>query len=570
METTRLKYFEPVPEIVDRLTKGLGCHPLLARLLSARGITEVETAEEYLTPDLSRVTDPFLIQGMEKAVQRIYEAVTNREKILIFGDFDADGVTATALLADFLEYCGAEVAWYIPHRIDEGYSLQNFHIQMAVERDIDLIITVDCGVGSHEPVLMAAAEDIDVIVTDHHEPDNCLPEALAVIDPKRKDCPSQLEYLAGVGVAFYLAMAMRKYFRDQGFWNDLAEPNLSDYLDLFAIGTIGDMVPLINENRNLSMAGLKKIRQGKRIGIKSLAHSSRLDLKKLDSDDISFKIVPRINAAGRISHARICVSQLTSPDVITADKTAALLEQLNQKRQKIEQQIVNEIEDKITLAPELLQKKILFLWDKKWDPSVLGIAASKLSRKYSIPVVLLSCAGEYAIGSCRSINDINIHQALKSQEDLLVKFGGHAMACGLTVEKHNLETLRPRLNDFLSQHCTDKQYRQVLNIDAVLDFHEINYGLAKEIDRMRPFGVANPEPVFLCKSACVFSSFLIGGLHRKMILGSRQSPASDYVEAFHFNVKNPDQLPDFFEQLAFKLKINKFKHHAAQMIIEEI
>lgn len=570
MTQYQIKYFEPDPDIIGRLTDGLNCHPLLASLLSARGINGVKEAANFLKPDFKKVTDPYKIKDMEKAVERIYTAVKNSEKILIFGDFDADGVTSTSLLSDFLEYCGADVAWYIPHRIKEGYSIQVPHIEMAADMDIDLIITVDCGIGSHEAVEAALSEDIDVIISDHHEPETSLPDAVAVVDPKRKDCESKLDYLAGVGVAFYLVIALRKYFRDRGFWEDMQEPNLSQYLDLFAIGTIGDMVPLINENRALCMMGLEKIRQGNRIGISCLAQSSRIDLLKLDSDDISFKIVPRINAAGRVSHARICVTQLTSPDIITAEKTASLLDQLNQKRQKIEQDIITDIEGRISKEPDLIKRRVLVLWDDGWDPSVLGIAASKLSRKYSLPVILLSTSAELAVGSCRSINNINIHKALKTHEHLLVRFGGHAMASGLTLEKDNLDALSAQMNDYMNQMYSAGNFQKTLFIDAVLDLEDLTYSLACEIDRMRPFGVSNPEPVFLCEKVHVISSFMIGGIHRKMVLGKYKGRSSDYVEAFQFNTKDPDNLPDYFDKLAFRLKINKFKHKSAQMIIEEL
>lgn len=567
---TQLTYFQADPGAVDRLSSGLGCHPLLATLLYARGLTTVSEAQNFLEPKLENLTDPFLLTDMDIAVKRIFRAITNQEKILIFGDFDADGVTSTALLTDFFEYCGAAISWYIPHRIKEGYSLQPDHISMAVDQDIDLILTVDCGISSHDAVLAARNEDIDVIITDHHEPEAYLPEAIAVIDPKREDCQANLKYLAGVGVAFYLVMALRKYFREQNFWQNLTEPNLLNYLDLFTIGTIGDMVPLINENRLLCIAGLQKIRQGGRLGIKTLAQASRVDVQKIDSDDISFKIVPRINAAGRISHARICVSQLTSPDIIAAEKTAVLLDQLNQKRQVIEQEIIADIEKKLFESPSLLDTRLLFLWDSNWDPSVLGIAASKLSRKHSRPVILMSVRGEVATGSCRSINDINIHQALKAHESYLEKFGGHAMASGLTVKTKKLPSLFDSLNAYMQFNFSDDHFIKSLHIDAVLDFKDINFNLASQIDKLRPFGTANPEPVFLCKDVTVFSSYLIGGSHRKMIVGKQGAPSSEYAEAFHFNIPSPDTAPNFYSKMAFKLKINKFKSNAAQMIVEDL
>ncbi len=569
METI-LKYFKPDEKQVNLLSQGLGCHRILSSLLVGRGVIDLDDARFFLNPDFSSLTDPSLLKDMDKAVLRIFTAIKNGEKILIFGDFDADGVTSTALLSEFLEHCNANISWYIPHRIKEGYSLQSDHIKMAVEQDIDLIITVDCGITSHHAIKKAKLEDIDVIITDHHEPDGDLPESFAVIDPKREDCHAGLEILAGVGVALFLVMALRKFLRDKNFWQEIMEPNLADYLDLFAIGTIGDMVPLIHENRILCVAGIKKIREGTRAGLKSIVKICRLDQKKIVSDDISFKIVPRINAAGRISHSRICVSQLVDSNRVSAEKTAAVLDHLNVKRQKIEREIVEEIENRILKNRELLQKKILFLWDEKWNPSVLGIAASRLSKKYFCPVILLSSAQKNAVGSGRSINSINIFQVLQKNQSLLVKFGGHAMACGLTVKTENLDLLYENLNQYIEKTYSEEDFHKTKFIDAVLDIEQINYTLAKEIDQLRPFGVANPEPVFLLRKISVRSSHLIAGRHRKMILEDACSSNSNLVNAFHFNIEDPDNLPDFYSEIAFKLKKDKFKKSSAQIIIEQL
>ena len=566
---TLLKYSEPDKTAVELLTERLNCHPLLAKLLSARNILTVPDAESFLNPSLKNLPDPFLLKDMDIAVERIYIALENKEKILVFGDFDADGITATALLIDFLEYCRANVSWYIPHRIKEGYGLQADHIKMARDQDVDLIITVDCGVTSIDAVKNAVLEDIDVIITDHHEPGPKLPCALAVIDPKREDCESRLNYLAGVGVAFFLVMALRKFLREKGFWDEISEPNLMDSLDLFTIGTIGDMVPMVHINRSLCIAGFKRIRQGLRPGLKSLVDISRLDISKIDSDDISYKIVPRINAAGRVSHARICVSQLTDTDRGRVEKTATLLDQLNTKRRKIEQEIIADIEKRLDKTPCLLDTKLLFLWDDKWDPSVLGIAASKLSKKYFCPVVLLSTGNGDAVGSCRSINQINIHEALTECESLLVRFGGHAMASGLTVKKDNLNLLNEKLQTYIEASYSQKDFEKTLTIDAILDPQDIDIHMAREIDRLRPFGIENPEPVFLCEDLHVASSYIIGNSHRKMTL-ERSGFSDRPVEAFHFNITDPANLPTYYPKIAFKIKINKFRTNTVQIIIEDL
>ncbi len=566
---TKLTYAHPDPQGVEKLSHKIGCHRVIASLLYDRGIQTPEKAQFFLEPTFKELKDPFTLADMDRAVERIHRGVFNREKILIFGDFDADGVTATSLFIDFFAHVDADVTWYIPHRIKEGYSLHPPHITMAVERSADLIITVDCGIGAIEAVEAALLEDIDVIITDHHEPGESLPNATAVINPKRTDCPSGLDYLAGVGVAFYLVMALRKHFRDKGFWEEIEEPNLLRYLDLFAIGTIGDMVPLVHDNRVLCMAGLKQMRKGERPGILALARVCRIDPKRLDSDDISFKLVPRINAAGRISHARICVSLLTAANLHEAQTTATLLDELNLKRQQIEREIVLNIEHRISRDPALLENHLLVLCDSRWNQAVLGIAASRLSRKYVCPVVLLSQTETLAMGSCRSINRINIHQALAENGHLLERFGGHTMAAGLALKKENIDTLRSGIIAHLKNNYIEDDFLKQLQIDAQLDAEDITFNLAKAIDGLRPFGTANPEPVFLCRRLRVISSYIIGNLHRKMTLQGADSPSDHCIEAFHFNIGDTKNPPEYYDKLVFKLKINKFKPIAAQIIIED-
>ena len=564
-----LTFAQPDPRGVERLSKALGCSPVLAGLLHDRGIQTPEEACFFLNPTFEQLKDPFTLADMDKAVERIHTAVFNREKIMVFGDFDADGVTATSLVYDFLTHVDADVTWYVPHRTKEGYSLHPPQIDKAVLLAVDLIITVDCGITSVEAVQAARLEDIDVIITDHHEPGTLLPPALAVINPKRPDCPSGLDFLAGVGVAFFLVMALRKYFRDKGVWKELEEPSLIRYLDLFAIGTIGDMVPLIHDNRVLCQAGIQRMQLGERPGILSLARVCRIDPLQMDSDDIAFKIVPRINAAGRISHARICVSHLTAASLHEAETTASLLDDLNTRRQHIEKEIVKDIENRIQKTPSLLDHRLLILRDLKWNPSVLGIVASRLARKYVCPVVLLSGSQDLAQGSCRSINQINILQALNENAPLLERFGGHAMAAGLALKPENLDRLTQGLRTHMKTRYTEADFLKSLTIDAELEFDQITLVLAREIDRLRPFGSANPEPVFLCRNLQVISSLIMGGFHRKMMLQPKGKFLGSPLEAFHFNVTETQNLPNDYPSLVFTLKLNKFKPNAMQIIIQD-
>ncbi len=552
------------------LEKELGLHPIISDLLVQKGIHSPEQAKTYLYPDFHSLTDPFRLKGMETCVHRIYNALIQKEKIMIFGDFDADGVTATTLLYEFLQLCGANITWYIPHRIDEGYGFQPFHIQMAAKEQIDLLITVDCGISSIHAVELAAKEDMDVIITDHHEPGEVLPKAFSIINPKQKDCPANLDYLAGVGVAFFLIMALRRYFRDKGIWKKIPEPSLLGFLDLFTLGTIADMVPLIKENRALCQAGFRQMCQNPRPGIQALMRVSRLEPSRLDFEDISFRIIPKINAAGRMAHARICVSLLLSKDLSEAHTIANVLDKLNRKRQTIERDIVHTIEKQIRINPAMMHERLLMLWDKNWHPSVLGIAASKLARQYSRPVILLSEENKKMTGSCRSINQINIHKALSANAHLLERFGGHVQAAGLTLTSSNFKKLQTGIRNHLETHYTKEDFIPKFSVDAELLFSDITYSLARQLDQFKPFGIANPEPLFLIRNAKVASSYLLKGNHRKMTLQHEKGSMGNPIEALHFNVKNTEQLPMAFDQMVCRLKINKFKTSDVQLTVESV
>jgi single-stranded-DNA-specific exonuclease len=563
-------------KIIKEICLKFNLSEIVSTILVSRGIKTLEQAELFLNPRLSRLKDPFLLKDMQKAVERLWTAIENKEKILIFGDFDADGVTSTSLLVDFLNHIDADVSWYVPHRIKEGYGMHKSHIEMAVKQDIDLIVTVDCGSSSHEACESAKAEDIDVIITDHHEITNPMPSCIAIINPKREDCFSGLSHLAGVGVAFYLLLALRKHLRDMNFWTEKEEPNLLNYCDLVALGTIGDMVPLKEENRILSIHGLKVMQKGRRLGLKTLIDVSRIRLENLDSDDIGFRLIPRINAAGRLSHARICVNHLTSKERVSSVKTSALLDELNQKRQKIELEIINDINKRIETNRELLDKKILILWDKNWNSSVLGIAASRLVRQYAKPVVLISALNDPFIGSCRSIPSINIHDALMHHSHLLERFGGHSMAAGVTIKKNNIEKFTTSMENYIDSNFSTTHFKKSVRIELEIPLDEITFELAKEISMLRPFGTDNLEPVFSCKNVKVVSSMIIGTNHRKMILADasknieNNNNIQNGIEALQFNVQDIKDLPLFYKKIAFKIKENKFKKNSPQIIIEDM
>ena len=564
-------YAQPSQDIAEKISRITGCDKIIAQLLINRGITTPEKAFTFLYPSLESLSSPFALKNMDKAVKRIYQAICSREKILIFGDFDADGITSTTILYDFLSHADAEVTWYIPHRITEGYSLREPHIKMAVKERADLIITVDCGSDSFEAVKAARKEDIDVIITDHHEIKNPFPDAHAIINPKQKGCTSGLDYLAGVGVAFYLIIALRQYMRTKGFWQSIQEPNLLNLCDLVAIGTIADMVPLVNENRILSQNGIDVIRKGKRLGIKALADVSRIDINSIDSEDISFRIAPRINAAGRMSHARICVDLLTARGKNNAYQTASILNELNIKRQETEQGISRDIEQKILKYPDIINQSVIILHDESWNPGVLGIAASKTARQYCRPTVLISTANSPATGSCRSIDGVNIHDALCQCAGLLEHFGGHFMAAGLSIKKENIDIFSLLLEKTISRTIEVKLLKQKIFIDSMINLDDITESFIKAVDDLKPFGTDNPEPMFACKDVKVNSSIIIGKNHRKMTLhhinSGVKTPA--LIEALQFNIDPVEDLPLYFKKIAFRVRMNRYRQKSCPQIIIE-
>jgi single-stranded-DNA-specific exonuclease len=562
---------QPDPETVTRLSKSLHCHPITAALLVNRNIISEKDALEFLNVSLKDIRSPFALKDMEAAVSRIYSAVTENESILIFGDYDVDGITATAILLDFLGSIGANVSAYIPHRLKEGYGLQVIHItRMARPNKIDLIITADCGSTNHEAAAKARDVGIDVIITDHHNISEKIPPACAVINPKRHDCTAGLQDLAGVGVAFYLLISLRKYLRDRNFWNNHNEPNLKQFCDLVALGTVADMVPLVHENRIFSKAGLQLINSNHRTGITALREAARITNQTAGADDIAFRLAPRLNAAGRMQHASIAVDLLTTENPELAAQIAQSLDGFNQARQDLEQKIIDNITDLLAKQPQLLDKKTLVLWHRQWHEGVLGIVASRMVAKHHRPVVLIAVKESICKGSARSIPGVNLYERLLECSDVLEKFGGHEMAAGLSLKAANLESFQNRFEDIVGRQLEPDDLMPKIVIDQELNFMDISESLIDEIESLAPFGAGNPEPVFMARNVTVTSSKIVGSNHRRMVLTQRQNPAGKVINAIHFNVDTEQPVSNTFEKIAFKIRWNRWRGtKTAQLVIED-
>ena len=564
---------QPDIQSVTNLCDILKCHRITATLLVNRKIDNVESALKFLNPSLNNIRSPFSIKDMDTAVRRIYKAIKNAEKILIFGDYDVDGITSTSILLNFLQNTGADVHYYIPHRTKEGYSLQTMHVSdYAIPNKINLIITVDCGSSSHDAVKTAQEAGIDVIITDHHILPIKVPEAFAVVNPKRRDCTAGFDNLAGVGVVFVLIICLRKYMRDVNFWQDRPEPNLKVFCDLVALGTIADSVPLIDENRIFASAGVQVIKtENNRPGIRALLKICHIENSYINSEDIAFKIAPRLNAPGRMEHGKLSVEILTTESLNDAVQMATSLNDLNILRRNIEEKIINDIHSYLAEDPGELEKRSLVLSAGDWHEGVLGIVASRLVDSYFRPVVVISTKNGIGKGSARSIPGFDLYEGLLACSDDLVQFGGHSMAAGLKINLKNIERFKTNFDNTVATSIKQADFTPILSIDCELGFDDISDRLIDEIESLTPFGNGNPEPLFIAKNIEVFSSKIVGKNHRSMLLKQSAGKMPKILNAIHFNALTDAPLKDNFDRIAFRLRWNRWNgQKKVQILVEEI
>lgn len=465
----------------------LGIPELLAVLLQARGITEPEQVRGLLDPAFS-VSSPFQITDMQKAAERILRAIDDFEKIAVYGDYDADGVTATAMLYSYLESCGANVVYYIPEREGEGYGLNVHAVQTLHDQEVNLIVTVDNGISSVEEVAFANSLGVDVVITDHHRPRAVLPPACAVVDPYRTDCSCPFRDFSGVGVAFKLIMAL-----EGGDGDPTAL--LDNYADLVAIGTIGDVVPLIGENRSFVKAGLELISRTDRIGLKALIEQSGLEGRPMTARSVAFSLVPRINATGRMGSPDRAVQLLISEFPEEAGELSTEICDDNDYRRQIENEIYEKVVEILKSRPGLLFDRVLVVEGDDWHPGVIGIVASRVTERFGKPSVILSRSNGEARGSGRSVEGFSLFDAVCSCESLLTKFGGHPMAAGLTMPSENIEAFRLAINRYASARGVPMPV-PALRIDCLLEPEELSLEIPRYVSMLEPFGMGNPSPLF--------------------------------------------------------------------------
>ncbi|MDD5434583.1 MAG: single-stranded-DNA-specific exonuclease RecJ, partial [Nitrospira sp.] len=491
------------------LSRELNINVLTSRILINRGIRDVKSGNEFLHISPSSLHDPFLINDMEKAVERIIKALHNKERILIFGDYDVDGVTATTVYMEFFKSFGAEVQFYIPDRMKEGYSLNDGAIQQAWSDKINLIITADCGTSSIGPVKLAQGLGIDIIVTDHHEPPEVLPEAYALLNPNRHDSNYPFKGLTGVGVAFKLINAISHHIavkKDIGAALCHLSSNIDifSFLDLVALGTIADVAPLTGENRYFVKTGLRLLTEEKRIGISALKDVSGIAGAEVNVGSVGFMLAPRINASGRLGSAGSAVNLLSSDDREEAMAVATYLDRTNQERQKVEAKIKDEVRELVLKdnCPE--NRKAIVLASKDWHQGVIGIVASKIVDEFYRPCILIHLQDNgIGKGSARSIPGFNIFEGLEGCKELLDRFGGHKYAAGLTVKESNISLLRDSLSSLIAERVKEEDFTPEIKMDAEISLDDISFPLLKELTLLPPYGISNPEPVIFTKGLTV-------------------------------------------------------------------
>ena len=543
------EYIAPNKELTAQIASKYGLSMLVAGILVNRGITQVEQIKIFLNPTRKDFYDPFLLQDMEIAVNKIIEIIESKGRILIYGDYDVDGITSIAVLKKFLDERGLNVDYHIPNRLNEGYGLKKETLEEIAKKNYDLMITVDCGISAIEEVDFANELGIKTIITDHHETLDEIPKAIAVVNPKRRDNVYPFRGLAGVGVVFKLIQAISIKL-------GLEEREYLKYLDLVCVGTISDIVPLVDENRVITKLGLKLVEVTKNIGLRELINISRY--KKIDSSTVSFGIAPRINACGRMGHAEEALKLFLTSNITEAKEITKKLEEYNQERQSIEKRIYTEALEKLKDEEEA-KKDSIVLVSHNWHHGVIGIVASKLTEQFYKPSILLSIEDGEVKGSGRSIPGFDLHEALCKTSEYLEKFGGHEMAVGLTLKEANYDSFKKEFEK-LVEESNVAEFVPIINIDGQLQSKDIKKEIAKEISILEPFGEANKMPLILFKNLKIDSiRALSEGKHLKLTLKNE----NQWIDAIGFNLgslSDEYQLGDKIDVVG-TLEINEYNNN---------
>ena len=559
----------PTPEqkrTAEELAEKIGISPILTQLLVSRGITTESAAKRFFRPQLADLINPFLMKDMDVAVDRLNDAMGRKERILVYGDYDVDGCTAVALVYKFLQQFYSNIDYYIPDRYEEGYGVSHKGIDYAKETGVKLIIILDCGIKAIEEVRYAKSLGIDFIICDHHVPDEVMPPAVAILNPKRPDDSYPFKHLCGCGVGFKFMQAFAKN-------NGIPFSRLIPLLDFCAVSIAADIVPVVDENRILAFHGLKQLNQNPSLGLKAIIDICGLNGRELSMSDIVFKIGPRINASGRMENGKESVDLLVEKDFSMALKEAKHINEYNEQRKDIDKQMTEEANIIVSKLESQRHLSSIVLYDENWKKGVIGIVASRLTEIYFRPTVVLTRDGEYATGSVRSIMGFDVYAAIKSCRDLLVNFGGHTYAAGLTLKWEDIPHFRKRFQQYVDEHIKPSQKEAMINVDAVIDFKDISKRLYNDLKRFSPFGPGNNKPIFCTLSVYDYGTSKVVGREQEHIkLELVDSKSSTVVNGIAFGqsasaryIKSKRSF-----DIVYTIEDNVFKRNQVQLQIEDI
>ena len=562
-------YKAPTPEeskAAEALGAKMGINPILAQILIRRGISTEPAAKRFFRPQLGDLINPFLMKDMDVAVDRLNDAMGRKERIMIYGDYDVDGCSAVALVYKFLQQFYSNVDYYIPDRYEEGYGVSKKGIDHALETGVKLIIILDCGIKAIDEIAYAKSVGIDFIICDHHVPDEVLPPAVAILNPKRVDDTYPFKHLCGCGVGFKFMQAFAKN-------NGIPFSHLIPLLDFVAVSIAADIVPVIDENRILAFHGLKQLNQNPSVGLKAIIEICGLNGRDISMSDIVFKIGPRINASGRVENGMETVDLLIERDQETALRKAKHINEYNEQRKDIDKQMTEEANQIVERIESQKRHKSIVLYDENWKKGVVGIVASRLTEIYFRPTVVLTRMGDLATGSARSVIGFDVYAAIKSCRDLVVNVGGHTYAAGLTLKWADVPEFRNRFQKYVEEHIQPEQTEALLNIDAVIDFKDINRKLHNDLKRFGPFGQDNPKPLFCTTDVYDFGTSKVVGREQEHIkLELVDSKSNNVMNGIAFGqsasaryIKSKRSF-----DIAYTIEDNIFKHNDVQLQIEDI
>ena len=562
-------YQSPSPEekkAAEALGTKMSISPVLAQILIKRGITTESAAKRFFRPQLNDLINPFLMKDMDVAVDRLNDAMGRKERILVYGDYDVDGCTAVALVYKFLQQFYSNVDYYIPDRYDEGYGVSKKGIDFAYETGVKLIIILDCGIKAIDEIAYAKSRGIDFIICDHHVPDEVMPPAVAILNPKREDDSFPFKHLCGCGVGFKFMQAFAKN-------NGIPFSNLIPLLDFVAVAIAADIVPVTDENRILAFHGLKQLNQNPSIGLKAIIDICGLNGRDISMSDIVFKIGPRINASGRMENGKESVDLLVEKDFGIALKKAKHINQYNEQRKDIDKQMTEEANQIVARIESQKRHSSIVLYDENWKKGVIGIVASRLTEIYIRPTVVLTREDDLATGSARSVTGFDVYSAIKSCRDLLVNFGGHTYAAGLTLRWKDVPEFRRRFQKYVEEHIQPEQIEAILDIDAQVDFKDITRKLHNDLKRFGPFGPNNQKPLFCTIDVYDFGTSKVVGREQEHIkLELVDSRSNNVMNGIAFGQSGSARYIKSKRSfdIAYTIEDNIYKHNDVQLQIEDI